>query len=112
MRVSFVITSRDEDPRTLTATIHGIKMTALRYAYEIIIVDDGSHIPIRFNDDAEDIVLIRSEVAVGVSKARRKGCLSASGDVLIILDAHMSFDVEWLDHLLPAIDDNAIYCCA
>lgn len=112
MRVSFVITSRDEDPHTLTATIHGIKMTAHRYEHEIIIVDDGSYIPIRFNEDVEDIVLIRSEASSGVSKARRKGCLRASGDVLIVLDAHMSFDVGWLDHLLPAIDDNAIYCCA
>lgn len=112
MKISFIITSRDEDSLVLRATIRGLQLTATRFESELIVVDDGSEIPIILDDTLRNVVLIRKETSIGVSRARRVGCAVASGDVLIVMDAHLSFDPSWLSYLLPAIDDESIYCCA
>ncbi len=49
---------------------------------------------------------------MGVSRARRQGTSLASGDVLVWLDAHMTFEPGWLDEMLAYVDSGALLCSA
>lgn len=109
MQVSFIITSRDEPPDILNATLNGLIRTSAHVRREFIVVDDGSRSPVYA--PAADVVL-RSTKPRGVSPSRRVGAAAARGDVLIWLDAHMSFADDWLDTMLAHAESGALLCSA
>src|SRR5262249_8377230 len=47
-----------------------------------------------------------------VSRARRLGAALAEGDVLVWLDAHMTFAADWLPRMLAHVDTGALLCSA
>ncbi len=110
MRVSFIITARDEPPELLNATIAGLARTAAHVRRECIVVDDGSRFPVTVQ--SPDVVLLRSAQPRGVSPSRRVGAAAATGEVLVWLDAHMSFADEWLDKMLTHAGSGSLLCSA
>ncbi|HEX4137602.1 MAG TPA: glycosyltransferase [Bryobacteraceae bacterium] len=109
-RVSFAITSRDEDPAILTATIEGVLATSKGRWREILVVDDGSIRPVDFSHP--DVAILRNAEPVGVCPSRRKALAASSGNVLVTLDAHMTFELDWLDRMLEHVDSRALLCAA
>jgi glycosyltransferase involved in cell wall biosynthesis len=109
-KISFVITTRDESAPVLESTIDGLLATSARYAREIVVVDDKSATPVSL--DRPDTLVVRHDAPVGVTQSRRRGASVASGDVLVWLDAHMSFAPDWLDHMLAHVDSGALLCAA
>src|SRR4051794_13438988 len=109
MQVSFIITARDEPPDILNATLAGLARTAAHLRREVIVVDDGSRLPV--SAPGADLVL-RSAEARGVSPSRRIGAAAAKGEVLVWLDAHMSFADDWLHVMLPHAGSGALLCSA
>jgi polypeptide N-acetylgalactosaminyltransferase len=107
-RVSFVITARNEAPEILAATIDGLTATTPADR-ELIVVDDGSARPVAARDG---LLLVRNEEAVGVSRARRQGASLATGDALVWLDAHMTFDAHWFDEMSAHLDASVLLCSA
>jgi glycosyltransferase involved in cell wall biosynthesis len=99
MSTSIIITARDEDPGMLKATLDGLRATTRGLPIEVIVVDDGSTSPIdsRAIGDAR---LLRHPTSRGVCESRRIAAQLAAGEVLIWLDAHMSFGKNWLPQLL------------
>jgi GT2 family glycosyltransferase len=110
VRVSFIITSRDEDPSVLAATVAGLRATAFHVRHEIVIVDDGSLVPVMCGGRGADVRVIRNAVPIGVCSSRRLGASAAAGDVLVWLDAHMSFGAGWLEQMLVHADARALIC--
>jgi glycosyltransferase involved in cell wall biosynthesis len=84
--------------------------TSEAYSREIIVIDDGSAVPV--SREESDLRLVRHEVSVGVQQSRRHGAAVASGDVLVWLDAHMRFAPDWLDHMMAHVDSGALLCAA
>jgi hypothetical protein len=109
-RISFAITARDEDPAILTATIEGLLSTSRGRWREILVVDDGSIAPVAFAHP--DVVILRNSEPVGVCPSRRKALAAAGGNVLVTLDAHMTFQPDWLDRMLEHVDSRALLCAA
>ncbi|CAK0777987.1 polypeptide N-acetylgalactosaminyltransferase [Gammaproteobacteria bacterium] len=108
-RVSFVIPSRNENPSVVAATLEGLLATSQGFWREIIVIDDGSDIhPVSFSHP--EVIVLRNPEPVGASRARRQGCQVSSGEVLVILDAHMSFGASWLEPLLVATETNSLVC--
>jgi len=107
MHVSFIITARDESPDVLNATLAGLVRTTSHLRREFIVVDDGSSNPV-MAPSAD--VLLRSGKPRGVSPSRRVGAAAARGDVLVWLDAHMSFADDWLDPMLAQAPSGALLC--
>jgi len=106
--ISFVVTAREEDPAVLRRTLTELRATAPPREREILVVDDGSSRPIA--GVPGDVTIIRHETPLGVSRARRRGCALAVGEVLVCLDAHMTFAHDWLDRMLAHVDSGALLC--
>ena len=109
-RISFIINSRNESNSVLEATITSLLTTTARYETEIIVIDDGSTIPVA--GLSRDIRLFRNQEPIGVSQSRRNGAHIATGDVLVWLDAHMTFADDWLDQMLPYVESGSLLCSA
>lgn len=107
--ISIVINSRDERPATLAATLRRLIATTNGYHCEVVVIDDGSRIPVA-QPDFSAVRLIRNEVPQGVSSSRRRGADETSGEVLVWLDAHMSFTDNWLERMLEWVDTGALLC--
>ena len=108
--ISFIITARNEEPVILEKTISGLIETTEQCASEIIVVDDGSTAPVVCTQ--KEVLLIRNNAPVGVSQSRRYGASLAKGNVLVWLDAHMTFAPDWLDQMLAHVDSGSLLCSA
>jgi len=108
--VSFVIPARDELPPVLEFTMKGLLAASAPYSREIIVIDDGSSTPVSLADP--NILILRHEKPIGVPLSRRHGLSVARGDVLVWMDAHMSFAPDWLDHMMAHVDSGALLCTA
>lgn len=95
--VSIVISSYNE--QYLDNTINTILDKDNYLLSEIIIVDDCSHEKVKRND----CKVIRNNHRCGLIRSRNIGVAAASGDIVIILDAHIKVGDNWLrpiiDHL-------------
>ncbi|MGC2614864.1 MAG: glycosyltransferase [Terracidiphilus sp.] len=109
MPTSIIITARDEDPGMLKATLEGLRATTPGLPIEVIVVDDGSTLPIE-SRAIGDARLIRHPTPRGVCESRRIGAQLAAGDVLVWLDAHMSFGKNWLAQLLVQTHTDSLVC--
>jgi glycosyltransferase involved in cell wall biosynthesis len=111
-RISFVIAALNEPPALLEATIKGLLQTSAGYAREIIIVDDGSLLPVCVAHP--EVRVVRNLEPIGTAQSRRYGAslTSTSGDVLVSLDAHMRFASGWLDSMLEHVESGALLCAA
>jgi GT2 family glycosyltransferase len=109
-KISFLINARNESQAVLSATVDGLVKTSTQHPREIIVVDDGSDVPITCK--SPEVRVLRNEESMGVSRSRRHAASNASGDVLVWLDAHMTFAPDWLDHMLNHVDSGALLCSA
>ncbi len=109
LEVSFVIPSRNEPLELLTRTLARLHETASGIPYEVVVVDDASDVPIALVPH-ERVTLLRNAEPLGTMSTLRRGCAQASGRVLVILDAHMSFADDWLEHYLTAIGPRTLVC--
>lgn len=108
--ISFIITVRDEQPAVLRRTVDELRATTPAAEREIIVVDDGSELPL--GGLPGDVQVVRNATPTGVSRARRAGCELAGGSVLVCLDAHMTFDARWLDRMLRHVDSGSLLCAS
>ena len=109
MLTSIVIPVRDEDPRMLRDTLAGIRTTTRHLPVEIVVVDDGSVYPIE-PISLGDARLLRHPSPRGVSVSRRAGAMLAAGDLLVWLDAHMTFGPNWLQQIAVQAHAGALVC--
>ncbi|MBV8898285.1 MAG: glycosyltransferase [Acidobacteriaceae bacterium] len=107
-RLSFAITTRDEDPAILAATVEGLLATTHGHWREIIVVDDGSVLPVDYSHP--EVTVLRNNEPIGVCPSRRRALALATGDVFTVLDPHMSFAPDWLDRMLEFVDSRALLC--
>lgn len=113
-RASVVIVFVNEGWSTLMRTVHSVLNTSPpELIAEIILVDDYSnkaHLKeklekyiLRFNGK---VVLYRTSKREGLVRARVIGAEKATGDVIIVLDAHCECVTNWLPPLLTRIAVN------
>jgi glycosyltransferase involved in cell wall biosynthesis len=108
--VSIIIATRDEDATILSRTVERVIETSITYNREIVIIDDASIRPVQFTHPK--VRVIRHDAPTGVQQSRRHGGCVASGDVLVWLDAHMSFAPDWLDKMMAHVDSGSVLCAA
>ncbi|GIG92099.1 hypothetical protein Pen02_70350 [Plantactinospora endophytica] len=105
-----MICARGEHPEVLRRTVDGLRATSPGGEREIVVVDDGSIDPV--GPLGPGVEVVRNSVPAGVSGARRQGFALAGGEVLVCLDAHMTFDPDWLTHMLDHVDSGALLCAS
>jgi len=108
--VSIIIPAKNES-RRIAGTLTAVLGQNFDDTYEIIVVDNGS-------SDGTAVearrfpVTVLEELRPGRSHARNAGIRSASGDILVFLDADCSPDKSWLRELLIPFTDPDVGCVA
>lgn len=105
-----MVITRDEPEAILESTVDGLLATSASYSREILVVDDASRAPVHL--PRPDVRVVRHPVSIGVARSRRHGGYLATGDVLVWMDAHMSFAPDWLDPMMAHVDSGALLCAA
>jgi glycosyltransferase involved in cell wall biosynthesis len=108
--ISFVVVTRDEPTPLLETTIQGLLRTSTGHSREIVVVDDGSRVPVFL--EHPEVRVVRNPLAIGTSQARRYGASITCGGVLVSMDAHMRFAPDWLDRMLEHVESRAVLCAA
>jgi len=105
--VSIVVIFRDEPLSTLLRTVYGILDTCPDHLLEeIVLVDDGSVmkdtiIGVKIHvANLHKVKMIRNEKSMGLMNARHRGISEITSDHFIVLDAHVEFNVGWLEPIL------------
>lgn len=109
-KLSIIITALNEQEE-LTPTLESIKATAGDKP-EIIVVDDFSTIPVTAN--GSNIKIVRNQVRQGVGPSRHIGAEAATGDYILLTDAHMRFDDGWYEAAMERIvgREKTMHCGA
>lgn len=94
-QVSVVIPVRDR-----RQALHRL-ITGLDPALEIIVVDDGSAVPL-------DGAALRHERSLGPAAARNAGIARATRPFIALVDSDVVLPGRWLDHLLPHFADPQV----
>jgi glycosyltransferase involved in cell wall biosynthesis len=99
MQISVVMPARNEGARAAD-TIRAMAAARAdpRQPVEFVVVDDASDPPLVLgNIDMQEVTvrLIRSEGRLGVPASRNLAAAEATGDVLVITDAHVRFGDGW-----------------
>lgn len=74
---------------------------------EIIIIDDGSPIEMKFEDNTDfkqKFTTLRKEINGGYASAVNMGLYHAQGDILIIGNNDLTFSENWLTELLKPLE--------
>lgn len=113
--VSVVIAFHNEYLSFLLRTVHSIvNRTPKKLLQEIILVDDFSDKDYLFKDLDEHIAnykpdlvkIIRLKERSGLMKARMAGIREAKAEIVVIMDAHIEVNTNWLPPLLEPIVEN------
>lgn len=80
--------------------------------YEIIIVDDGSKVPLEDTDidsfSRLNIKLLRQETARGPSAARNRGISAAEGEIICFTDSDCEPEPDWLEQVGISFDSGNV----
>lgn len=115
MKISIVISSRDEMPNVVH-TVHSIINDLETFLepddWEIILVDNGSrnkdswrYLAMRGLYYHRNVKILHDPIMGNVS-ARNKGAEIANGEYLFFSDAHMSYKIGTFKKLVEAIDES------
>jgi glycosyltransferase involved in cell wall biosynthesis len=68
-------------------------------ALEIIVIDDGSIVPVNLDFHSDRLRLIRFDQEIGISDARNFGIKTAKGDYIAFIDDDAIADYHWLKRI-------------
>ena len=94
-----VIVPYHEAPRALRLLLAALEgQTYPRDLFEVVVVDDGSRIPLeRPRSTPLDVKVVRQEDrGFGAARARNTGARAAAHDILLFLDGDMLPEADWL----------------
>lgn len=111
MKVSIVIPMYNEEENVLK-TLKIVDDILKKFIdYEIIVVDDGSSdntfsLAKDFQSNKPNIHILKHPVNMGMGRALRTGFEKANGDVIITIDADLSYDPSYIPKLIDGLDES------
>ena len=110
--ISIVIAAYNEEKR-IGKSLLKIKdyLDVQDFAYEIIVVDDGStdntkQVTIGYKPEIINLKIISYPVNKGKGYALRQGVLASKGESVLVSDADLSTPINELSHMLPLISTH------
>ena len=97
--------------RTLSTVRDHVSTRSDAYSWEMLVVDDGStdgtgDLAEAFAAGDERIRVLRHRTNFGLGQALRYGFAQAKGDVVVTLDADLTYSVDHIDRLLDAFEET------
>ena len=100
-----VVVPVKDDPDGLNATL-----AALCDAIPVVVVDDGSKIPVTV--DRPRVRVLRSNAPTGPGRARQRALRDLTADVVVFIDAGVVLPADSLAQLLRCFEDEAVLAAA
>ena len=107
LRASIVIPVRN-DFRSLQTCLAALASQADVEAFEVLIVDDGSHAavsPDRWRNQIPSIRVVRQE-RLGVAAARNRGIEETEGEIIVFVDSDVIVGPDFLTRIMTAVDTH------
>lgn len=84
-----------------------------RYRFELLVVDDGSTdetaaIVEAFAATRPEVRLLRQPVNMRLGQALRDGFAASLGDIVVVFDSDLSYDVEHIGRMLETMDEQHV----
>ncbi|MGF7117955.1 glycosyltransferase [Methanobacterium oryzae] len=113
MRISVIIPMYNEEENVIN-TLKQVKNVLKDYRdYEIIVIDDGSQdntfkLLHEFTSANSKVHVLKHSTNMGMGKALITGFKKAEGDIIITLDADLSYNPLFIPKLIHELDDENI----
>jgi GT2 family glycosyltransferase len=108
LRASVIVPTRDRHALLAHALRGVLAQDFPRDLYEVIVVDDGSSVPVRVDGDVR---LLRHDVSRGVNAARNTGIRAATGALICLLDDDLAVPAGWLRAFVAAAERHPDAAC-
>lgn len=111
MEVSLIIPMYNEEDNVII-TLNEVKKVLQTYeSYQIVAVDDGSSdrtldLLEKYASENPELVVLKHPVNMGMGRALRTGFEKAEGDVIITLDADLSYEPQYIHQLVQELHEN------
>jgi len=111
MKISVIIPMYNEEDNVMR-TLTSVEDLLIEYGdHEIIVVDDGSFdntskLAEEFKSNNSNIHVLKHPVNMGMGRALRTGFEKAEGDVIITIDADLSYDPSYIPILFENLDES------
>lgn len=111
MEVSLIIPMYNEEDNVLI-TLEEVKKVLKTYdSYQILAVDDGSNdetlqLLEEFSKENPELKVLSHPVNMGMGRALRTGFEKAEGNVIITLDADLSYNPKYITELISALREK------
>jgi dolichol-phosphate mannosyltransferase len=108
MKISVIIPMYNEEENVLRTLVEVNSIMKNYEDYEIVVVDDGSHddtfrLAEEFSYNNSHVHVYQQPVNMGMGRALRTGFEKSSGDIIITIDADLSYDVSHIPKLASEI---------
>jgi glycosyltransferase involved in cell wall biosynthesis len=104
MNVSVVICTFNR-PKDCKESVNAVLNQANNFPTEVVVVDDCSKIPFKFDDDR--VHVIHNPVEVGIAGSRNIGAKASSGDVVCYIDDDVVAPKDWVAMISSKIRHGA-----
>ncbi len=110
MKISVIIPMFNEEENVLK-TLDCVNDILKKYDdYEIIAVDDGSYdktfeLASKYSSSNSKIIILHYSINKGMGLALRTGFEKAKGNVVVTIDADLSYDPDYIPKLIEELDD-------
>lgn len=111
MKVSIVIPMYNEEENVLK-TLEIVEDNLKNFNdFEIIVVDDGSSdqtypLAQEFQSNTSNIHVLKHPVNMGMGRALRTGFEKADGNIIVTIDADLSYDPSYIPKLIDEVNDS------
>ncbi|KAF5050155.1 Undecaprenyl-phosphate 4-deoxy-4-formamido-L-arabinose transferase [anaerobic digester metagenome] len=111
MEVSLIIPMYNEEDNVII-TLNEVKKVLETYSsYQIVAVDDGSSdrtldLLEEYATENPELVVLKHPVNMGMGRALRNGFEKAEGDVIVTLDADLSYEPQYITQLIKELYEN------
>ena len=111
MEVSVIIPMYNEEDNVLITLKEVKKVLKTCGSYQIIAVDDGSsdrtlELLEEYARENPELVVLKHPVNMGMGKALRTGFEQAEGDVIVTLDADLSYEPQYITELIRELHQH------
>lgn len=108
MKISVIIPMYNEEDNVLRTLVEVNSVMKDYDDYEILVVDDGSkddtyRLAEEFSSDNPHVRVIKQPVNMGMGRALRTGFLHSKGDILITIDADLSYNPSHINLLASVL---------
>jgi len=98
---------------SLTEMYAYMQSLADRYAFELLVVDDGSTdetaaIVEAFAASRPEVRLLRQPVNMRLGQALRDGFEASRGEIIVVFDSDLSYSVDHIGRMLQTMDDEHV----